>query len=111
MGQKKKKEKKKGKKGKRDGDKDEDVDDDDVLDGKQTKGNSPDLRSLLMPPQRSLIRGRDKHFDKFVQLFGETLEEKRANYRKLKKEEEAWRVNWAKMIEILKTSGDSTAHE
>ena len=63
---------------------------------------SPDEKSLLLPPQRALMRGRNRVFEVFCEQFNTMLTTSRGQYRKVVADEQAWRENWAKMVSILK---------
>jgi len=68
---------------------------------------SPELKSLLLPPQRATIRSRDGQFSEFVTTFADILQSLRGQYADLVAGEQAWMDNWANMVKILKSSGSA----
>lgn len=80
----------------------EDVDEKEGKEEKSESSGEPEtLVTKFTPLQAGIIAERDNQFDKFVQDYGNILEEYTATYEKLCSDEDRWEERWLKEINFL----------
>ena len=64
------------------------------------------ITSVLLPPQRALVRARDKTFEAYCEQFRQSAQEVHQRFAAVVEGEKVWASNWAQMVELLKNSSD-----
>jgi len=75
-------------------------------DPEPTEVVSNPITSVLLPPQRALIRARDKTFQAYCEQFRQSAHEVHERFAAVVEREKVWAENWSKMVELLKQSSD-----
>ena len=64
------------------------------------------ITSVLLPPQRALVRARDKTFQAYCDQFRQSAHDVHQRFAAVVEGEKVWATNWAQMVDLLKQSSD-----